>query len=290
MKIKRALFTIAIGFIPFCLTACDILEADRINNPVSQFWQAPMEYDDDGAVKSLNVAAVSLDVDPSPVINRSKIVAFIDKIKSEQPDVRLILFSETTLGFYYRPSNSAEYINSIAETVPGETTNILAQKAMEHQVYISFGIVEKSGEDLYNSQVLIAPNGTVSSVDRKFYLTPQDKESGITAKQDFVMNIIDNIKVATIICNEMNYFTMHKQIHEAGTELALFPVANVSGPLNVFNPYVQYSNTWILSANRFGNEDGTDYDGMLYLTSPGGKPEIIAAGNENYIYGVVKCW
>jgi predicted amidohydrolase len=211
MKINKNLLTIAICSVFFSLMACDMVGEDRINTPFSQHWQAPMEYDDSGATKSLCVAAVSFNVDTSQAVNRSKMTAFIDKIKSEQSDVRFILFPETTLGYYYRPSNPKEYQKSIAETIPGETTDILSQKAIEHQVFISFGMAEKSGEDLFNSQVLINPSGTVVSVYRKQYLTTQDKESGFKAGNDFNINIIDNIKVAAIICNDMNYFSLHKK-------------------------------------------------------------------------------
>jgi hypothetical protein len=43
-------------------------------------------------------------------------------------------------------------------------------------------------------------------------------------------------------------------------------------------------------ANRFGNEDGIDYDGKLLLISPGFKRERKSIRKEGYISGVIKCW
>jgi predicted amidohydrolase len=234
------------------------------------------------------VAAITFNVDPSPEINRNKIITFIDKIKSEQPNVRLILCSETTLGYYYRPSNPFEYQKSIAETIPGETINIIAQKSMEHQIYVSFGMVEKLGEKIYNSQVLLCPDGTIASIHKKYYLTPEDIKSGFKEGRDFTLNVVDGIKVATILCNDLNSIEVNRKIHESGAELVLHPVANGDGPVSDLLPH-QYTFAWMLEANRYGNEDGTNYDGLLSLTTPSGERKIRTTGKDHYIYGVVKC-
>jgi predicted amidohydrolase len=275
-----------------CAVSCEFFEEGVIMSPWSQHWRSPPEYDESGATKSLHVAAVSLEIDTSPEVNCNKIVDFIDKIKAEQPDVRLILFPETALGYYYRPSNPLEYQTSVAETIPGLTTNVIAQKAIEHQIYISFGMAEKLGDDLYNSQVLIAPDGTIASVHHKYFLMPQDKESGFKAGQDVTFNIIDGIKVATIICRDINSFEINKKIHNSGAELILLPLADeASMSLYVDDyPSPQHTYTWKLSANRIGNEDGASYSGSIALTSPSGEIKEHMARAEGYIYGVVKCW
>ena len=288
MKIKEILFKITVFCIVFSLSSC--VDENYVVPHLAQFWAAPMEFDDSGATRSLNVAAVGFDVALSPEVNRNKIVYFIDKIKLEQPDVRLILFPEITLGYYYRKSNPEEYQRSIAEPIPGETTSIISQKAMEHQLYISFGMAEKSGDDIFISQVLIGPDGTIESVYRKKYLTPFDRESGFKAGQEFIMNIIDNIKVATIICMDFHDIRINRRIHESGAELVLLPVANANSFFNAFNPRFQIVYTWVLSANRYSNEDGIKYDGLLYLSSPGGNPVVKSIEKKGYIYGVVRLW
>jgi len=256
--------------------------------PFSQFWGVP-GYDESGHTRSLNVAAVSFYVDLSPSVNRNKMTAFIDKIKIERPDVRLILFPEATLGYYYRPSNPSEYIKSIAESIPGVTTDVISRKAIEHQIYISFGMAEMSENDLFISQVLVCPAGTIISVHRKNHLTPWDKENGFKAGSGITVDVIDNIKVATIICYDAMFLEIHKKISRSGAELVLLPVANLESPFGWMIPYTNYGNAWVLSANRIGNEDGNIYDGMLYLSTPSRAPRVVSTGYEGYIYGVVKC-
>jgi N-carbamoylputrescine amidase len=286
--VKYKLIVFLVICIAISIIACEY-EEGYIQSPFSQWWQAPMVYDDSGATKSLNVAAVSFYVDLSPEVNRNKMAALIDKIKNEQPDVRLILFPETTLGYYDKPKNSPDYHKSIAETIPGETVNVLSPKAIEHQIYISFGIIEKSGVDFYNSQVLIGPDGTILSVHHKNYLTQVEKEFGCKAGNDITVNIVDNIKVATIICKDSMVFETHKRIHKSGAELVLLPVANLTAHVDHNLRPNHFTYTWLLGANRIGNEDGIDYEGSIYLMSPSGELKIRSFGKEGYIYGVVKC-
>jgi predicted amidohydrolase len=149
-------------------------------------------------------------------------------------------------------------------------------------------MAEKYGEFLYNSQVLVGPDGAIVSVYRKRRLINLDIESGFKAGDYFVLDIIDNIKVATIICADLDSLRVKEDIHKYGAELVLLPVATEKLSINVLLPY-QYTFTWILSANRIGNEEGINYDGMLSLTAPSGEWRIRVTGNEGYIFGVVRC-
>lgn len=273
-----------------CAVSCGVFDDIRDDHIVpypGYYWQAPLTYDDSKHKRSLNVAAVAFHVDISPEVNRVKIVEFIDRIKSERPDVRLILFSETTLGHCYRTPNPSEYQKSIAETIPGETTNVLSQKAIEHQIYISLGMMQKSGDDLYNSQVLINPDGDILSIHHKNYLTPEDKKNGVKAGKGITVDIIDNIKVATIICADIQSLEIDKMIHKSGAELVLASFAEVPAIINGI--YLQYVYAWVLGADRVDEIDGLKFLGTLFLNAPSGENRVKSVKKEGYIYGVVKC-
>jgi len=283
MKNKGVIFLSV--FVLIFFAACE----DVILSPFSQVWNAPMSYDESGATREIHVAAVSMYAASSPEANREKIIAFIDKIKTEQPNTRLILFPETILGFYYNPSNPLEYQRSLAEVIPGVTTNSISQKAIEHKVYISIGMVQLMDDDLYNAQVLIGPDGDILSVYHKIYLGDWDIENGFRAGKGIGLDIIDDIKVTTIICSDGNYLKTHKQIHKSGAELVLHSFANPERATNNIIQKWKFTFTWNLSANRIGTEHGTAYDGKLFLTSPSGELKASSANREGYIYGVVRC-
>lgn len=57
-----------------------------------------------------------------------------------------------------------------AEPIPGgKTASYLSKKAKEHQVYICSGLIEKAGEKVYNSAIIIDPDGEVILLHRKIY-------------------------------------------------------------------------------------------------------------------------
>ncbi len=57
-----------------------------------------------------------------------------------------------------------------AESVPeGKTCSFLAKKALEHGVYICSGLIEKTGDKVYNSAVIINPKGELILLHRKIY-------------------------------------------------------------------------------------------------------------------------
>ncbi|MCX6676636.1 MAG: carbon-nitrogen hydrolase family protein [Methanothrix sp.] len=61
----------------------------------------------------------------------------------------------------------------LCEVIPGLTTDILAQKAKEMNVFIVFGIAEKKDARFYNSSVLVGPGGVVGRY-RKVHLSSWD--------------------------------------------------------------------------------------------------------------------
>ena len=47
--------------------------------------------------------------------------------------------------------------------------------------------------------------------------------------------------------------------------------------------------TWLLLANRVGNEDGIEYTGSIYLSTPSSVNRVEMTGKEGYIFGQVRC-
>jgi len=75
---------IKLVFLSIFVICVMFIDEDRIFPFFAYHWQAHPRYDDRGATRSLNVAAVSFNVDLSPEVNRNRIVYFIDKVKDHQ--------------------------------------------------------------------------------------------------------------------------------------------------------------------------------------------------------------
>jgi hypothetical protein len=88
-------------------------------------------YAESKASRHLKIANVAMQCSLDPRVNRAKIVAMIHAIKQAHPEVELILFGETILDWYSKRGESKEYHRSIAEPIPGKTTQLsLAAKSI----------------------------------------------------------------------------------------------------------------------------------------------------------------
>ncbi len=92
-------------------------------------------------------------------------------IESAQADL-LVLPELFNTGYLI---TSQEEIGSLAEEVPGgKTARRLAAVAKRKNVHLVAGIAERNGEKLYNSAILVSPNGFVASY-RKVHLFFEEK-------------------------------------------------------------------------------------------------------------------
>jgi predicted amidohydrolase len=285
----KSIIAATLAFLALGLAACGS-PAD-IMRPASEFWLAPMAYDDTGATTRLAVATVCLAVDPVAANNQAKMISFVNRITSEHPGVRLILFGETSLGYYYRPADPQCYQESLAETIPGPTTVLLAAEASAHQVYISFGLCEIDNQTLYNSQVLLDSQGQIVSVHRKMHLTPWDVEDGFQPGSTVTFDMIDGIKTATIICYDCMSADINRQIFQTGAKLVLLSLADqVDETFVHYGPEALSDSAWFVSANRVGNEDGNTYDGHIAISAPSGAIRAKSSKQEDYVYAKVGIW
>jgi predicted amidohydrolase len=71
----------------------------------------------------------------------------------------------------------------LAETVPGPSTQRIAELAREHDVYVIFGLAERDRQDpraLYNAAAIIAPEGVRGTYRKLFLGSPPWVTEGIT--------------------------------------------------------------------------------------------------------------
>ena len=106
--------------------------------------------------RTLTVASVAMACDLDPAVNRVRIAERVARICADRPDVRLVHFGETILGWYFKMGETAAYHRRIAEPIPGPSVERLAAVAREHGVYLSFGMTERAGEAIHNAQILLA--------------------------------------------------------------------------------------------------------------------------------------
>ncbi len=213
----------------------------------------------------LFVATVAMTPDVDPRISRDRIKEIIEETKRDHPEVRLILFGETILGWFYRNDETKAYHRSIAETVPGPTTEFISELAKTHDVYISFGLSEQADGKLYNAQLLISPTGEVIAKHRKFWIrnkvfTPGDRPLRTA--------MIDGAKVAILICADARSLKLMRAIRREKTDIVLASLADYATNVRLNQIMGAFFDAWTIVANRFGEENSTMWHGLISITDP----------------------
>jgi predicted amidohydrolase len=171
----------------------------------------------------------------------------------------------------------------LAEVVPGgETTKKWEEFAQDQGVYLAAGIAEREGYRLYNSSVLIGPEGYVGSY-RKLHLWNREKlffEPGDLGLQVFHTPIG---RMGMIICYDM-WFPELIRIHGLqGADLILNVTNWVAGSQEERDSRVteavcvaqaHLSSVFMAAADRIGVERGQPFLGRSMIVSPTG--EVLA--------------
>jgi len=262
-------------------------DSDTIIQSLMDISGAPLEYDDSGATKYLAVATVCLKCSKDKPENLLKMRQMVEKIMNEKPETELIVFGETILGYYYNPDDLKNYQRNIAETIPGPVTDSMSVLADFYDIYIVFGMGELNGEKLYNSQVLINPDGELEVIHRKYRLINEDKEIGFDPFPKTMSNVsvaeINGIKIGMIICADVGSYWLTEQLINQQVELVIHSLASFEPEFRI-DAVARQFNAWVVFANRYGKENDTFYEGNCYISDPTGTIRVGGNGEERYEY------
>ena len=92
---------------------------------------------------------------------------------------------------------------SVAEPVPGPTTEYFGKLAKQHDCYIVAGLPEREGHLVYNVAVLLGPDGEVAGKYRKVTLPREEIARGIAPGDDYPVFDTRFGKVGVMICYDV---------------------------------------------------------------------------------------
>ncbi|MCS6774577.1 MAG: carbon-nitrogen hydrolase family protein, partial [Thermoflexales bacterium] len=124
-------------------------------------------------MREITVAVVQMNTAlAEPETNVAKMSDFVRKITAEQK-VDLIVFPELATTGY----ECGVRFTQLAQRVPGPSVNVLAQRANEQGVHVAFGMASKERVEsiLFNSAVLVGPDGDVIAQYRKIHLRGEEQ-------------------------------------------------------------------------------------------------------------------
>lgn len=219
-------------------------------------------YDEQSATHRLQVATVAMSCDRDPASNRPKIACTLETIVQVHPGIDLVVFGEMILG-WYNLSGMPAYHREIAEPIPGKTTRILGDLAARHKIRLSFGLGEMHNGTLYNTQVLLNPQGEIQAVHRKCNLKPAERKAGYQpGPVPVTFTDIKGVKTGIAICSDAASPRAMWELARGRLDLIVHSLADDRDDgwfVAHFN--ARMYDAWVVTANRYGNETGCFWNG-----------------------------
>lgn len=185
---------------------------------------------------------------------------------------QLTVFPECfTTGYCF---DSLEVALPFAETVPGPTTERLACLCRELRTFIVCGMLEKSGTQIFNTAVLIGPEGLIGSY-RKIHLPYLGIDRFTTpGDRPFEVFEADGVRIGMLICYDGGFPEAARVLALRGADVILLPTNWPPGGDYMaqfsINSRAMENGVYFAAVNRVGTENGFRFIGKSRICSPFG--------------------
>jgi predicted amidohydrolase len=111
-----------------------------------------------------------------------------------------------------------------AETVPGPTTEYFGELARKHTLYVVVSLYERDGTVVYNTAVLLGPEGNLLGKYRKVCLPHSEIEAGVAPGKDYPVFDTRFGKVGMMVCYDGFFPEVARELTNRGAEVIAWPV------------------------------------------------------------------
>jgi predicted amidohydrolase len=174
--------------------------------------------------------------------------------QAAQKKADLVVLGETLtyVGLGKKPSE-------VAEPIPGPTTDFFGALARKHNLYIVAGLFERDRHIIYNSAVLLGPDGGTVGKYRKTCLPRSEIDAGVCVGSEYPVFQTRFGKVGLMICYDGFFPEVARELANHGAEIIAWPVWGCNPLLAraracenhvylVSSTYEDVSRNWMLSA------------------------------------------
>ena len=221
---------------------------------------------------TIRIAAAQIDSKLGKVeTNLARILAYAGEAAGIGAE--LVVFPECALTGYQFESRDEAL--TAAQTVPGPATDTLSSICAELGTHAIFGMLEGQGANLYNTAVLIGPDGLTFK-----YHTNHIPFQGVDRFVDkgdgpFRVCAAGNLSIGMEICYDI-FFPESSRVHSLlGADLITLPtnfatMGVVERAGFIVNTRAIENKVYVLSCNRVGEERGYPFCGRSKIVDPMG--------------------
>lgn len=220
----------------------------------------------------------------------------ITRAKDEQ-NADLVVFPELSSIGYIRERNrqfGRDYIKS-AERIPGHFSSGLAEHAKKCGVHVITGMTELHPEipgTLYNTAILINPQGEIAGKHQKVHIPGYEKHYFIPASNANVFKTdIGNIGMAICYDNQFPEITRVLALKGAEVLVMLWNMPDFSNPPELLyyitGTRAAENRMFTVSCNRVGKDGEISFFGHSAISDPVGNLLAKAEREETTIYAIL---
>ncbi len=223
-------------------------------------------------MREISIAVVQMNPKlGEPEENLVKMSEWISKIAGQQR-VDLIVFPElVTSG-----NELGLRFTDVAQRVPGPTINLIAQRANDYGIYIAFGMAtkEKVESVLYNSAVMVGPDGDLVEVYNKVHLRGEER---MAFREGFRLPIAETDigNIGLMIGYDLAYPELARSIALEGADVICVLANWEAAHMDEWRTYLRaraYENSiYMVGANRIGEDVTLTFGGDSLVVGPRGE-------------------
>ncbi|MCD4773623.1 MAG: hypothetical protein K8R41_09620 [Bacteroidales bacterium] len=211
--------------------------------------------------------------------NQEKNIKKLDILIDNSKQADLVVIPELANSGYNFSSRKEAF--SLAEEIgKSEFVEFLESKAKKHNTFIVSGINEKENDKLFNTSILIGPNGFMGKY-RKIHLFMNEKD--IFEKGNSGLPVFDIVfcKLGMLVCFDYLFPEIWRILALKGSDI-------ICHPSNFITQYGQkvvpvhaiINRIFTITANRIGTEKDLTFTGRSIISNPFGEIITQASGDE----------
>jgi predicted amidohydrolase len=194
---------------------------------------------------------------------------------------RIIVFAELAFERFHPQRPASPDSLTLAEPVPGPTTDAFSERARRHQVVVILNLFERDGGRAFDCSPVIDADGRLLGRTRMIHITDYTcfHEQGYYTPGDTGAPVYDTQygRLGVAICYDRHYPEYMRALAIAGADLVVVPQAGVAGewPEGLYEAEMQvaaFQNGYYTAlCNRVGKEDHLVFSGESFVCAPNGR-------------------
>jgi predicted amidohydrolase len=219
----------------------------------------------------MNVAAVQLVARDSPEANLEQVERRVRSAAENGAEV-VVLPEMWNVGYF-----AFDRYDAAAEPLDGPTMRRLEALADELGIFLHTGsIVERDGEDRYNTSALLSPSGDRLGTYRKVHLFGYESEEATLLTPGESLCAIETAfgTVGLTTCYDLRFPALYRALVDEGVEMLLvtsaWPQARIEHWHALTRTRAIESQVYLVAANLAGENRGVELGGQSVVVDPWG--------------------